>query len=148
MITKRINSDDKDFQELVTELDRELEMRDGDEHPFYSQFNKTDKIKQVIIAYDQDIAVGCGALKEYSNDTMEVKRIFVRLNKRGLGIASKILNELENWSKELGYRKCILETGKKQPEAIQLYKKNQYQLIPNYGPYEDVEDSVCFVKEL
>jgi len=148
MITKRINSDDKDFQELVTELDRELEMRDGDEHPFYSQFNKTDKIKQVIIAYDQDIAVGCGALKEYSNDTMEVKRIFVRLNKRGLGIASKILNELENWSKELGYRKCILETGKKQPEAIQLYKKNQYQLIPNYGPYEDVENSVCFVKEL
>ena len=79
---------------------------------------------------------------------MEVKRMFVRLNKRSEGIASEILQEQEKWSKELGYKKCILETGKKQPEAIHLYEKNQYKLIPNYGSYEHVENSVCFEKEL
>ena len=148
ILTNKTNSEDTDFQNLVTELDRDLKMRDGKEHVFYSQFNKTDKIKHVLVAYDQDIAVGCGALKEYSNDTMEVKRMFVRLNDRNKGIASIILRELETWSKELGYKKCILETGKKQPEAIRLYEKNQYMLIPNYGPYKDVENSVCFEKVL
>ena len=148
MTTIRTNSDDIDFQELVKELDIELKIRDGEEHVFYAQFNKTDKIKHVVVAYEGDIPVGCGALKEYSTDTMEVKRMFVRIDKRGNGIASGILRELETWSKELGYIKCVLETGKKQPEAIRLYEKNQYAIIPNYGQYKGVENSVCFEKEL
>ena len=148
MIIKRTNPDNSDFMELVKELDSDLKIRDGEEHVFYAQFNKTDKINYVVVAYDGDIPVGCGALKEYSNGTMEVKRMFVRINKRGKGIASRILHELEIWSKELGYKKCVLETGKKQPEAIRLYEKNQYAIIPNYGQYKGVENSVCFEKEL
>jgi len=148
MITKRADSDDRDFQELVNGLDMDLKIRDGEEHGFYAQFNKTDKIKHVIVAYDQGLPVGCGALKEYSSDTMEVKRMFVVLSERGKGIASGILHELEIWCKELGSKKCILETGKKQPEAIRLYEKNHYSIIPNYGQYENVENSVCFEKEL
>ncbi len=67
---------------------------------------------------------------------------------RGKGIASKILAELEIWATELFYEKCILETGKKQPEAIALYKKNGYNIIPNYGQYAGVENSLCFEKEI
>jgi len=148
MILKRTDSEDPDFCQLVKELDIDLKLRDGEEHVFYSQFNKTDKIKHVIVAYDHDLPVGCGALKSYSNDTMEVKRMYVSENQRSKGIASEILHALETWSKELGYKKCILETGKKQPEAIRLYEKNQYRIIPNYGPYENVENSVCFEKVL
>ena len=134
--------------ELVKELDSDLKIRDGEEHVFYAQFNKTDKINYVVVAYEEDIPVGCGALKEYSTDIMEVKRMLVRIDKRGKGIASRMLHELEIWSKELGYKKCVLETGKKQPEAIRLYEKNQYAIIPNYGQYKGVENSVCFEKEL
>jgi GNAT superfamily N-acetyltransferase len=65
-----------------------------------------------------------------------------------LGIASKILTNLENWAEELSYKKCILETGKKQPEAIALYLKNDYTVIPNYGHYASVENSLCFEKKL
>ena len=148
MIIKRTNSEDPDFCELVKELDKDLKLRDGEEHVFYSQFNKTDKIKHVLVAYDEDLCVGCGALKAYSSDTMEVKRMFVRESHRSKGIASGILHALELWSNELGYKKCILETGKKQPEAIRLYQKNQYRIITNYGPYENVENSVCFEKKL
>jgi GNAT superfamily N-acetyltransferase len=144
----RTNSDNKDFHALVKELDAELRFRDGDEHAYYAQFNKIDKIKYVVMAYDLDEAVGCGAIKEYSPDTMEVKRMYVPVNKRGLGIASKILQELEVWVKELHYQKCILETGVKQPEAIRLYEKNNYKMIPNYGQYINMENSVCFEKEI
>lgn len=149
MITiKRTNSDDPNFQELVKLLDLELQERDGEEHLFYATLNKTNTLNYVVVAYDQDEAIGCGALRNYSNDTMEVKRMFVPLNKRGQGIASTVLAALETWSRELGIKKCVLETGKKQPEAIALYKKNHYNIIPNFGKYEGVENSVCFEKEL
>ena len=148
MRTKRTDSEDSDFCKLVIELDKDLKIRDGEEHVFYSQFNKTDSIKHVIVAYDHDQPVGCGALKEYSNETVEVKRMFVAEDHRSKGIASEILLALEIWGRELGYKKCILETGKKQPEAIRLYEKNLYVIISNYGPFENVENSVCFEKEL
>lgn len=144
----RTNFENKDFQKLVSELDADLVIRDGEEHSFYDQFNKIDKIKYAIVAYENEIAVGCGAIKEYSEDTMEVKRMYVALNKRRHGIASLILQQLELWAIELNYKKCLLETGIKQPEAIELYKKNGYMIIQNYGQYENVENSVCFEKVL
>lgn len=145
---KRTTSDDADFQILVKELDKDLSIRDGDEHAFYAQFNKVDAIKNVLIAYQNDQAVGCGAIKKMDEHTIEIKRMYVPSHLRGNGIASQVLQELETWSRELGYKKCVLETGKKQPEAIALYHKNHYQIIPNYGQYEGIENSVCFAKEL
>jgi putative acetyltransferase len=145
---KRTDSDNSDFQKLVTALDKDLAIRDGEDHAFFAQFNKIAAIKHVVVAYEEGAAVGCGAIKEYEENVMEVKRMFVPLEKRGKGIASIVLGELENWAKELGYQKCILETGKKQPEAIRLYQKNNYATIKNYGQYADVESSVCFEKLL
>lgn len=142
----KTNSENKAFQQLVIELDKELAIRDGDEHAFYDQFNKITAIKHVILVYEEYKAVGCGALKEYNTDTMEIKRMYVPLDKRGQGIASLTVQALESWAKELGYSKCILETGVNQPEAIGLYKKNNYTIIPNYGQYAGMENSVCFQK--
>jgi GNAT superfamily N-acetyltransferase len=144
----RTTSDNKDFQQLVIALDTDLKIRDGEEHSFYAQFNKIDALKYVVVAYDDDTAVGCGAIKDYSKDAMEVKRMYVSVNKRGQGVASTVLKELEKWAVELNYSKCVLETGKKQPEAIALYKKSNYKIIPNYGQYESAENSVCFEKKL
>ena len=79
-------------------------------------------MSEVIVAYLDEIAVGCGAIKPYSDQTVEVKRMFVKLENRGKGMAGKILAELETWAKELNFVECILETGFKQPEAIALYK--------------------------
>lgn len=142
----RTNSDNKDFQNLVKELDEDLKIRDGEDHAFYAQFNKTDKIKYAIVAYENEIPVGCGAIREYSGDTMEVKRMYVIPGKRGQGIASAILKLLEQWTMELNFRKCILETGTNQPEAIAIYTKNGFKIIPNFGQYEKMEHSVCFEK--
>ncbi len=146
---RRTNSTDQDFIELVKKLDADLAIRDGEDHPFYDQFNKLDSIKYSVVAYDEsNRAVGCGAIKQFEPTVMEVKRMFVPLELRGKGIAGEILKELEIWAMELGNRKCILETGIKQPEAISLYKKCGYKFMDNYGQYAGVENSVCFEKLL
>jgi len=144
----RTNSDNLDFRKLVAALDADLRNRDGEEHGFYAQFNKIDKIKEVVVAYDDERPVGCGAIKTFTPDSMEVKRMFVTPTSRGKGVASVILKELEAWAVELNVSKCVLETGKRQPEAIRLYTKNAYCIIPNYGQYENIENSVCFEKIL
>ena len=149
MITlKRTDSENLDFIELVKFLDADLAERDGDEHSFYDQFNKIDKIKYAIVAYENEQPAGCGAIKEFAPHIMEVKRMYTLPNSRGRGIASGVLVELEIWATELGYKKCILETGKKQPEAIELYKKSGYKIIQNYGQYAQANNSLCFEKEL
>jgi GNAT superfamily N-acetyltransferase len=144
----RTNSENSDFVELVARLDNLLAEMDGRDHDFYDKFNKIDKIKHAVIAYSGELPVACGAIKEFDNETMEVKRMFTADSHRGKGIATQVLTELESWAHELGYSKCILETGKRLPDAVRLYEKSGYQLIPNYGQYIEMENSICFEKKL
>ena len=144
----RTDSDNSHFIQLVRFLDADLATRDGNEHSFYAQFNKIDKIRHVVVAFENNLPVGCGAIKSYDLQTMEVKRMYTLPEHRGKGIAKNILKELEKWAAELSCNKCILETGKRQPEAIELYQRSGYTIIPNYGQYAAIENSVCFEKQL
>ena len=144
----RTDSDNKDFIALVKELDEYLAILDGEEHAFYNSLNKIDKIKTTVVAYENETPVACGAIREFSSEATEVKRMYTIPAYRGKGIAAKILAELEKWAAELSYEKCVLETGHRQPEAIHLYKKSGYKIIPNYGKYAGIENSVCFEKTL
>lgn len=149
MITiKRCTSENIDFINLVAALDKELAIIDGDDHAFYDQYNKIDKIQHAIVAYKGQVPVGCGAIKKLDSEGMEVKRMYVNPEGRNMGTATIILKGLEKWAKELGYKKCLLETGKRQEDAVALYTKNGYELISNYGQYQGVENSVCFEKLL
>ena len=145
---KRTDSDNSDFISLVRLLDADLHKRDGEEHSFYAQFNSISTIKHALVAYEKDVPVGCGAIKLFDHQSMEVKRMFVIPEFRGKGVASQILKGLEDWARELQIKKCVLETGKRQPEAIALYTKSEYNIIPNFGQYIGVENSVCFSKDL
>ena len=144
----RTNSQDEQFVALVRLLDADLRIRDGEEHDFYAAYNKIDSIAHVVVAYVEDVAVGCGAIKKFDDGTIEIKRMYVRTEQRGKGIAGEVLRELELWAVELGFNEAVLETGKKQPEAIRLYEKSGYKHIPNYGQYQGVENSVCMKKSL
>ena len=114
----KTDSDNKAFQNLVVLLDADLKKRDGDEHTFYSQFNKIENIRNAIVCYIDNQPIGCGAFKHYDEKQVEIKRMFVLPEYRGQGIGPGILKKLEQWAMELNYSACILETGKKQPEAI------------------------------
>lgn len=145
---QRTNSDDIDFQNLVILLDEYLSEKDGEDHSYYAQFNKLNKIKHVVVAYSDEKPVGCGAIKQYNDEIAEVKRMFVHPDFRGQKIGKLILSELETWANELGFKECILETGWKQTEAVRLYQRSGYEIIPNYDQYIGVENSVCMKKKV
>ncbi len=145
---QRTEASHPDFLRLVKALDIDLAERDGPDHAFYAQFNTVDQLKHIIVAYEDQQAIGCGALKAYDAQTCEIKRMYLLPAHRGKGVASQVLNALEAWAKTLGFQKCILETGYKQPEAIGLYEKNSYLRIPNYGQYAGVDNSLCFGKDI
>jgi GNAT superfamily N-acetyltransferase len=144
----RTNPEHLDFRKLIALLDEDLSANNGEDQAFFAQFNKTDTIKHAIVAYIDGNAVGCGAIKEFGEETMEIKRMFVHPDFRRQGIAKKILEQLEIWANELKYDTCILETGNKQKEAVILYQKLGYEVIPNYGQYEKVESSICMQKKI
>jgi putative acetyltransferase len=144
----KTTSDNPDFRALVAELDAHLTEQNGDKDAFYVQFNNLDAIKHAIVAYQDGVAVGCGAIKAYSDTTMEVKRMYVKPDNRGHGIASDILKTLENWAISSGFKETILETLKSKESVIALYERNGYSIMPNYGQYADVETSVCMHKNL
>lgn len=145
---RRSSNDDRDFVNLVKLLDADLAIRDGDDHEFYHQFNGIESLDGVLTCYSNSKAIGCGAIKKFDAQSAEVKRMYTLPEWRGKGIAGLVLQELESLAKGMGYKRCILETGKMQPEAIGLYKKHGYKVIPNYGQYTGVANSVCFEKFL
>ncbi len=144
----RTDATHPDFIQLVRLLDTYLAEVDGDDNAYYAQFNGIGAIKYAVVAYDNEVPVGCGAIKNFNAEAMEIKRMYTSPAHRGKGIATHILTELEKWASELSYQKCILETGKRQYEAVRLYEKNAYQRIPNYGQYAIMENSICFEKSI
>jgi GNAT superfamily N-acetyltransferase len=102
----------------------------------------------VVIGYIGSKPVGCGCFKVFNNNAIEIKRMVVRPESRGSGIAKLILSELEKWAIEKGFSVSVLETGIKQPEAIRFYTKLGYTRIDNYGQYKDNQNSICMSKAL
>jgi len=144
----RTNSDNADFKYLVRMLDQTLNGYYRDSQRTYDKFNVLPLLDTVLIAKIGSEPIGCGCFRPFDGNTVEIKRMFVRNEHRGMGIATSILLELERWAGELGYKKSILETGVQQLEAIRLYKKNGYFRTENFGPYVGMETSVCFAKNL
>lgn len=144
----RTTSDNEDFGKLVLELDAYLKVLDGEDHTFYAQFNKTNLLKNALVSYENGLAVGIGAYKEFEPNVAEIKRMYTIPEYRGKGIAKAIVTELEVWAKEENYKTSILETGYLQHDAIGLYQKLGYEITENFGQYTGLTTSVCMKKSI
>jgi len=144
----RTDNNNNDLKNLINELDAYLKVTDGSDHDFYNQFNGLEKIKNAVVLYIDDEPIGCGAFREFNKEAVEIKRMYVKPSQRGTGAANRILKELEDWAKETGFKKSILETGERQVEAVKFYHKLGYERIPNYGQYTQMDNSCCFQKTL
>ena len=76
-----------------------------------------------MVAYGNDLRLACGAIKEFEINKIEVKHMYALPEYWDQGLATKVLKELEEWAAELDYDHTVLETGKRQQEAMVLYKK-------------------------
>ncbi|GAK51457.1 GCN5-related N-acetyltransferase [Candidatus Moduliflexus flocculans] len=146
-ILKRTDSTHADFQQLVGLLDAELRELYGQKQENYTALNIVDRIP-VVLCYREQTPIGCAGIKEVNALEMEVKRVFVRPDYRGQGLSKILMQDVEQWARELGKTALILETGKKQIAAISLYQTLGYHVIENYGAYVGNDNSICMKKML
>lgn len=147
----RTDGQNKDFVENCRLLDMDLDRRVGKQikRDKYSKYNKLDDIKEAIVIYEDGKPVGGGAIRKYNaENTVELKRIFVHPDHQGRGIGTELVSLLMEWARELGYGRMILETGELLAESCAVYQKLGFEVIPNYGPYVDMPESVCMAREL
>lgn len=141
---------DTAFISLCHDLDGFLNQLVGGEEnrAEYVPYNALDDIHDAIVIYDSGCPIGCAGFKKYDDTCAEVKRVFIRQDYRGLGISHRLMTLLEAAAKEQGYRYFILESGEPLTAAMALYRKIGYEVIPNYGSYRDMPESICMKKAL
>lgn len=146
----RTNGTDEDFIENCRLLDMDLDRRVGKEidRSKYTQYNQLDEIREAIVVYEGGKAIGGGAIRKYDEKSAELKRVFVRPEYQGRGIGSRLVSLLVEWAEELGYKRMLLETGERLAESCAVYKKLGFRVIPNYGPYADMSESLCMALDL
>ena len=101
-----------------------------------------------LIGWSGGEAVGCGALRPHTDEAAAVKRMFTVPSWRGRGVAGRILAALEEEARAYGYRRVVLETGNRQPEAVRAYERAGYRRILPYAVYADWVGSRCYEKSL
>lgn len=146
----RTDGKNKDFVENCRLLDMDLDRRVGKaiKRDKYNKFNQLDEIQEAIVIYKGSMPIGGGAIRKYSDVDVELKRVFIRPNYQGLGLGTRLVSMLVEWAGELGYRRVILETGELLAESCAVYKKLGFEVIPNYGPYVNMPESLCMAKHI
>lgn len=144
----RTDSNNPFFIALAKQLDDELYSRYGTFQSRYDEYNTVRNIDTVVLGFIDNTPAGCGCFKSLSKESAEIKRMMIKPEFRGTGLAGIILEELEKWAIEKGFIISVLQTGIKQPEAIRFYSRNGYCIIENYGQYADDDNSVCMEKKL
>lgn len=147
---KQVSYDCTDFIDLCNQLDQFLNLAIGGEskREKYKKFNHLDTMDYVVIAYDNNIPIGCAALRKYSEKSIEVKRVFVQEKYRGQHIGSTLLKNLIMYAKTSGYERMLLETGDFLKASLQLYSSYGFERIPNYGAYAGMTESLCMAKDI
>ena len=141
--------DTADAQMLIDELETHLA-------PFYPAtsrhgYSVEKLIKQGVaffVVRQDGVPAGCGGVQFFGTEYGELKRMFVRPQFRGLGLAKLMLEHLEQCTREHHIRLLRLETGIHQKEAIGLYERMGYQNIPPFGEYVDDPLSRFFEKKI
>ena len=146
---------DPDAVALVARVQEEYVVRYGgpDEGPVDpEEFDRPEGL--FVVAYLGGVPVGTGAWRRSpvralgGSSGVEVKRMYVVPERRGRGVARRILAELESTAAAVGHDLVVLETGLMQPEAIGLYESSGYLPIDGFGHYRDSELNRCFGKRL
>ena len=146
--TQRTTSNNKDFQWLIQQLDKELWDELNEEQATYDQYNKVPDLNTVVVVYVNNQPAASGCFKKYNDNTVEIKRMFVEKEHRNKGLSKMVLTELEIWAMESGFKYALLETSIHFIPATTLYKNAGYKIIPNYDQYEGLEESICMKKDL
>lgn len=147
---REVSFEHTDFFLLCGELDDFLNQAIGGEEKRekYRKFNHADTMDFVVVAYDNKRPVGCGALRKYSEEEAEIKRVFVREEYRGKNIGGLLLECLIKQAEKTGFQRLLLETGAFLEASVRLYQRYGFERIENYGAYKDMPESLCMGRDI
>ena len=106
-----------------------------------------ETVALTLVGYQDDKPV-CQAVLRRLGDDLEIKRMYVVPEFRGMGASGAMLMELEAEARARSATRVILHTGERQRAAIASYERNGYSRIEIYGPYVGMPESLCFEKVL
>ncbi|MCB7135141.1 GNAT family N-acetyltransferase [Cellulosimicrobium marinum] len=110
-----------------------------------------------LVAWRADEPVGCaflrevpGAVRDVHGEALEVKKVFVRDHARRSGVARALMAAAEHEARGAGAATLLLETGRRQPQAVALYRSLGFRVVLPYPPYDDdpLGIGLCFAKPL
>ena len=138
---------DERFIELTKELDNEWLQLRGDEVLKYQEYNDINDPHIVILALNWGKPIACASFRLFDKDTIEIKRVYVKKRYRRKGIAYKLIKQLEKLAMEENFKYSVIETGKDNEAAINLYRKLDYEIVDNFGIFEGDDLCICMKKQ-
>jgi len=149
MQVRQVDWDDAASVELRAAQRAEIAIRYGTPDSEPGPEPGAHDITAFFVAYsDEGDPLACGGVRALSGEHAEIKRMFARPEARGTGAATSILRRLEEYGRDNGWLRLVLETGTQQPDAVRFYSREGYERIPNFGYYEGLDQSLCFSKAL
>lgn len=149
MEIRAVRYDHPDAERMIAEVQAEYMIRYGGHdgtrvHP--DEFTPPQGL--FLVGYLDGKPVASGGWRAFDDESAEIKRMYVAPSARGMGFARQMLAELELTAKRAGYRRIILETGSKQPEASALYRSSGYTKIAPFGHYAEYATALHLGKAL
>lgn len=144
---KQTGVENPDAQMLLKELNETLTGilgHNGTKHVCFDDFSQEKAF--FLVGYDDGMPACCAGVRKLDDMTGEVKRVFARKNRKGIGAA--LMAALEELARETGYSRLVLECREGNPHAIEFYRKNGYTDCEKYPPYGNEADAVCLEKPL
>jgi len=115
---------------------------------FEEELGKLDsKYFAVLLAWDGDDAVGCGALREIGEGRAEMKRVYLRPEARGLKMGRALVSALIERAREQGCHTLLLDTLPSMQSAIAMYQSLGFEQIDSYSK-DNPPDALCFSLKL
>ena len=134
---------------LEAELQQEYVKRYGDQDQTPIDDGQFDPPEGLfLVGFVGSEPVASGGFLRHDEGVAEIKRMYVVEDHRGIGLARRMLAELESRAARAGYSRSVLMTGLGQPEAIALYQSSGYTPIEPFGLYKDSDLVRCFGKAL
>ena len=99
-----------------------------------------------LVGYEGETPVCCAGVRKMDDATGEVKRVYARKNRKGIG--SALMAEVERQAEKTGYARLVLECREGNSHAIDFYIREGYTVCAKYPPYENEADAVCLEKQL
>ena len=138
---------DFDGKQLLDELSSQLfEITGNDGRHSFAEDDVHLPGSIFLIAKINGEPVGCGGIRPISGEVCEIKRMYARYSGRGIG--ARLLQSLEIFAIEYGYKKIWLETRKINQRAVKFYLNHGYVVQENFGKYYGNDEAICFEKHI